>query len=814
MSSQRKVFSCKNVTIILVASLILGMMVSIAPWLQPNGGLWQDIHWANLPPYATNELPGLDGEIHIVRDYWGVPHIFASSLNDLYLGCGYAHAQDRLFQLDLFRRIAEGKLAEVFGDEYIELDLTNRQLGLGQAANASLAILAPQILELLESYAEGINLYMHTIGTKIPMEFRVLNYFPGPWNVTNTLAIERYLAWQISASNTFQDLNMASLINEYGASAVFTDLFPETHYNDIPIVPPGSQPQPLTENLLEAAYALAQNYQRIQALNPIPIAPNGGSNSWVINGSHTATGAPILCNDPHMTLTTPAQWYEVHLIGPGHNVQGITYPGIPFVYQGHNPGISWGWSGMVSDVSDFYYYIWRPGQPNQYWYHNDWHTIVQENTTIWSMAGGIFTPTVVTLNSTVHGPLFEQPTGRFALKWTGANGSLALEALFDIAQAADYSSFVSAIEQIECPNLNFIYADTSGNIAYHAAAAQPIRAPGLGPSPLNGSSGTEEWAGFIPFNELPHSLNPDSGFLVAANNRPVNGSYPYYLGYDFAPAHRANRITDLLNTSTSYTLTDMQHIQLDSLSLHALAIKDIIASVVLAEVSASEDPLIHEAATILQNWDGIMEIESIGATIWAYFSLTFLNATFFDEYSAAGSPDGPYPSVTVLENFTQTNYPLWFDDILTPSTETRDDIILSSFEATIESLASSLGEDISIWYYFRIHALWAPHPLGETYPYMNSPAIAINGSEYTVNYAPGFIVAVGSSYRMIIDLDNFQNSLSVLPGGQRANVYSNHYLDQLGLWLVGEYHPLPFPSNLIAMTEFESITHLVPADGS
>jgi penicillin amidase len=345
------VFTCKNITIILVSSLILGMMVSIAPWLQPNGGLWEDVHWANLPPYSTKELPGLDGEIHIVRDYWGVPHIFASSLNDLYLGCGFAHAQDRLFQLDLNRRIAEGKLAEVFGEEYIELDQTNRQLGLGQAANASLALLDPQIIELLESYAEGINLYIQTIGTKIPMEFRVLNYFPLPWNVTDTLTIERYLAWQLSAVNAFQDLKIASLISEYGTSAVFTDLFPDTHYNDIPIVPPGSEPSPLDENLLKAAYTLAKNYEHIQERNPIPVAPNGGSNSWVINGSHTETGAPILASDPHMVLTTPTVWYEVHLVGPGHNVQGITYPGIPFVYQGHNPSISWGWSGGITPAS-------------------------------------------------------------------------------------------------------------------------------------------------------------------------------------------------------------------------------------------------------------------------------------------------------------------------------------------------------------------------------------------------------------------------------------------------------------------------------
>lgn len=790
--------------IILVCSLILGMMVSVIPWLQPNGGLWADIPWANLPAHSSTEIQGLNDEVHIVRDVWGVPQIFANDLNDLYLACGYVHAQDRLFQLDLYRRIAQGRLSELFGEIYLDLDQYHRQLGFEAAANASVPLLDSTVLELLKSYASGINQYMENIGSKVPVEIRVLGYFPEPWNETDTLMIERYVAWQLSANNAFQDLRMADLIDTYGEELVFNDLFPDVQYNDEFIVSPA-----LPEHLQAAAKSLACRLEGLQQLNPSPLV-TGGSNSWVINGSHTSTGDPMMASDPHLSMTLAPIWYEIQLVAPGHNVQGITYSGIPFVYQGHNPDIAWSWTGMLSDVSDFYYYLWNPSDSNQYWWDDGWNTITQRNTTVWVRVEGGFHPVETTLNYTIHGPLFDEANGRFALKWTGANGSITTEALYELGLATNHAEFLIAIQQIEAPNLNFLYADTTGNIAYHAAAAQPIRGLGQGPSPLNGSANNTSWQGFIPFNQLPQSLNPTSGFLVAANNRPVNESYPYYLGYDFAAPYRANRITELLNTSSSLSLADMGTIQQDVLSLHALAIKDIVASVVLAQVSESTDPEMHAAASALQDWDGLMHIDSIGATIWSTFSPNYLNATFFDEYSAAGTPEGPYPSISVLDNFTILNYGHWFDDISQPGTQTRDDIILASFENTVEFLTLTLGPDTSLWQYHRIHILWIQHPMAETYAYLNAPRYPVSGGEYTVNYAPGYLVAVGASYRLIMDLGDLSNCLGVLPGGQRSNGYARNYMDQLSLWIAGEYHVLPFTSALGEITEWASVVHLIP----
>ena len=780
-------------------------MVSVIPWLQPNGGLWADIPWANLPAYTNEEIEGLNDEVHIVRDVWGVPQIFANDINDLYLACGYVHAQDRLFQLDLYRRIASGTLSELFGANYIDLDQFHRQLGFQVMANASVPLLDPTVLGLLKSYATGINRYMETIGSDVPVEIRVLGYFPAPWNETDTLAIERYVAWQLSASTAFDDLNMAHLIDTYGADLVFKDLFPEVQYNDNFIVPPTSLP----EHLKKAAVSLAHRLKDLQRLNPGSFSV-GGSNSWVINGSHTSTGAPMMASDPHLSMSLSPIWYEIQLVGPGHNVQGITYTGIPFVYQGHNPDISWSWTGMLSDVSDFYYYLWNPADSNQYWWDGGWQSVQQRNTTIWVRVEGGFHPIETTLNYTVHGPLFDETDGRFALKWSGANGSITIEALYELGLASDHAGFLSAIQQIDAPNLNFLYADTSGNIAYHAAAAQPIRDPGQGPSPLNGSADDTGWQGFIPFNQLPQSLNPSAGFLVTANNRPVNASFPYYLGYTFASPYRANRITELLNTTATYSLGNMQIIQQDALSLHALAIKDIVASVVLAEISETEDPTMHAAATALQAWDGVMHTESIAATIWSSFSPNFINATFYDEYSVAGVPDGPYPAITVLDNFTQLNYDRWFNDITLPGNQTRDDIILLSFTQTIEFLSLNLGPDTTLWQYNLIHILWIQHSMAESFPFLNAPRFPMNGSAYTVNYAPGFLVSIGASYRLIIDMDNLENCLGVLPGGQRGNAYARNYLDQLTLWIVGEYHVLPFKSGLGEITEFVSLVHLIP----
>ncbi|MDO8055359.1 MAG: penicillin acylase family protein, partial [Candidatus Hermodarchaeota archaeon] len=377
--------------------------------------------------------------------------------------------------------------------------------------------------------------------------------------------------------------------------------------------------------------------------------------------------------------------------------------------------------------------------------------------------------TPVTLNYTVHGPLFSEVDGRFALKWTGYNGSQTLEALYNLGLASNHAEFLSAISLIECPNLNFLYADTSDNIAYHATGAHPIRAPGLGPALHNGSAGTEDWQGFISFTSLPNITNPATGYIASANNKPVNASYPYYLGYNFAPAHRANRITQLVNTTGPHSLADMGNIQQDVLSLHALAIKDIVASVVLARVTASSAPVTHAAATALQGWEGEMTTNSIAATIWATFSQQFLNATFYDEYSRAGVPNGPFPAVTVLENFTQMDYERWFNDTLQIGTQTRDDIIFSSFIATKNELAANLGTDVNSWQYNRVHALWMLHPMASTFPYMSGPILPLEGSPYTVNHAPGFLVDFGASYRLLIDFQDFDNSRSVVAGGQRLN---------------------------------------------
>ncbi len=309
---------------------------------------------------------------------------------------------------------------------------------------------------------------------------------------------------------------------------------------------------------------------------------------------------------------------------------------------------------------------------------------------------------------------------------------------------------------------------------------------------------------------MPKSLNPTTGFLIAANNRPVTVSYPYYLGYDFDPPYRANRITQLLNTSPSFTIEQMGTIQRDSLSLHALAIKDIVANVVLAQVSETEDAMMVAAANALLDWDGTMHTGSVAATIWSSFTPTFMNETFFDEYFVAGTPEGPYPSITVLDNFTLINYGRWFNNTLLPGTQTRDNIILASFNATIQFLITNLGLDINLWNYGNIHVLWIQHPMADNVPYLNAPRLPVNGSEFTVNYAPGFLVAVGASYRMILDLSDFGNSLGVLPAGQRANGFSAHYMDQLGLWLAGNYHPMAYPTSLGAITEFTSIVHLIP----
>ncbi len=798
----------------MIGILILSMMLNVLPWVQPNGGLWMDIHWANYPPYATEELPGLDGQIQIIRDNMGVPHIFASTEHDLYLACGYVHAQDRLFQIDTYRRLAQGRLSEIFGENYFGDDLFYRSLDLNGTAQASYQLLSSDVQALIQAYAEGFNLYLERIGSRVPLEIRVLGYMPEPFTPTDVLTIERLFAWMVSGSQSFQDLDMAVLVDALGNDTVWNELFPVLRYNDLPTVPPPTEKTAETNNfisnLLEAAKSLAARYRSITADGPLPSSPIGGSNAWVLNGSHTESGSPLLSGDPHLNLLIPTFWYEVHLVGAGHNIRGITMPGFPFILQGYNSHQAWSFTAMNSDDADFYYYLWDPSHRDRYWWQGSWQFITQVQGTINVNQGGIINPYNYYFNTTVHGPLFDEQDGRFALKWNGNNGSRAAEGYLRIAQASTYGAFENALGYLDSPSLNFLYADNSDNIAYHATGLHPIRPAGGGPTPMNGSAGTHEWQGFIPFAELPQSYNPSTGYLVTANNRPVNSTYPYYLGYTFAPSHRAQRITQLVNDSTGQTVADMKAIQLDTYSLQAAALKGLIASVVLSGVTPTSHPLVHEAATELQGWDCQMVSNSTGATIWANFFPMFREATFGDEYKDAGLPEGPFPDTAVLENFTLTNNPTWFNNISRSGTQTRDDIILESFIDSIESLEPLLGANLDFWEYGNVHLLVIEHSMGTTFPYLNAQVVPIDGGEYTVNFCPGFFVNTGATWRQIIDLGNPDQSLGVLPGGQSSNPYSLHYLDQLGLWIAGEYHSLGIPATPETVSNPESTLVLNP----
>jgi penicillin amidase len=819
VSRERKPFSCKSFAIFMICTFILSMMISIVPWVQPNGGLWLDVTWANPPPFAQTELHGLDGEIHIVRDQWGVPHIFATTVEDLFLACGYVHAQDRLFEMDLYRRIAEGRIAEVFGPENLDTDLFHRQLGLVEAATASYALLDPSVQLLLQKYATGVNLYLDHIGGQVPMEFRVLGYLPEHWTAVDALTMERYVAWLGVEGNALQELDLFGLADLIKTDPIWQELFPEIRYDDLPIVPSPNLAQSAPQEngaaaaLREAATALANDWRRISGDSALAADVCGGSNAWVVNSTRSATHAPLLACDLHFALALPALWYEVHLVGGGMNVRGITFPGFPFVLAGYNANLAWGITAMQSDVSDYYYYAWNAStSPNQYWWNGTWRTLTAKTIQLYAKtSGGFAAAPPVTVYSTVHGPLFSETQGSFALKWIGANGSRSAQGFLEMANATDYATFSAALQLLTDCDLNVVYADKAGNIAYHAVGAHPIRASGDALGPLNGSIAANEWQGLIPFAELPQSLNPTQGFLVAANNRPSNASYPYYLGAGFASAHRAQRITQLLNATLTQSLLTMAAIQLDTYDADAAAMKDIVAGVVLNNTSPSADPIVHAAATYLQSWDCYATTASIGATVWTSFLPKFMNATFLDEYTLAHLSTTVYPSVDVLENFTRMNYARWFNDTTRSGTQTRDDIILTAFDAAVAELVSVVNADPSHWQYGGVHVLWMQHPMSASLPFLDAPRVPIGGSAYSVNYSPSYLVTVGASWRQLIDLGDLNGSRGVIAGGQRGNPYSTHYLDQLGLWLAGDYHPLLFPSSEAEMAKFESILYLIPA---
>ena len=738
---------------------------------------------------GTTTIAGLDGQVEVVRDAAGIPHIFASTDHDAFFAQGYVHAQDRMFQMEFQRRTGAGRLSEMLGKATLDTDKFLRTVGFYRAARSAFDALNPQSKAVLEAYTAGINAWLGE-NQMLPLEFVILGVQPEPWTVYDSLVWSKMMMWDLGG-NWDSELLRARLLPAVGAkrAAALLPGYPQ----NAPAILAG-----LDDSAASALLRLDDSLQSMLHLGGI----NAGSNSWVVAGSRTASGKPMLANDPHLGSQIPAIWYLVELQGDKLHVTGASLPGIPGVIIGHNNDIAWGLTNLGPDVQDLYIERLNPDNPNQYEVDGKFVdlTIVEEIIRV----KDVEEPLQYAARSTRHGPLISDVVGSagqpLALRWTALDaGDTTLNAFIGAAYAGNWDQFRTALKDFVAPSQNMVFADNLGNIGYIGPGRIPIRAQGDGSVPVPGWDSQYEWTGYIPFDKLPQAFNPAAGYIVTANNRVVGDDYPYFITNDWAPPYRAQRITELLlqlaGDSDKLTLADMARIQGDQRSAQARELLPFLQAV------QPEEPREEQALAQLKAWDGTLAQDSVPATIYEAWFYQIGRVLFEDElhgdlYEQFAKRKHPVYLAAVLGD-ARSN---WCDDVLSVPREDCAAAAHTALERALDQLEKLAGSNMNNWQWGQLHKTQFPHkPFSEVAvlkPLFHRQ-IANGGDSYTVNeagypFTSPFLQNHLASYRQLIDMADPNADRFINTTGQSGNVLSAHYADLISRHQAVEYLPMTF----------------------
>ncbi len=774
------------------------------------------------------QLNGLDGPVDIFRDEFGVPHIYASTSHDLFFAQGYVHAQDRFWQMDFWRHIGSARLSEMFGESQLDTDKFLRTMGWARVAEEELVDLDPVSTTILDDYAEGVNAYLadHQ-GSALSLEYAVLkllnpDYLPEPWEPLHSLTWAKVMAWDLGG-NMEEEIERANLLKVLTPEQLdeIVPPYPENHPYIVP--EPNEEISTLkTDNRIRSiilgsllANITAQG-DRLEAL----LGPRGsgiGSNSWAISGVLTNTGKPLLANDPHLGVQMPSIWYEIglHCTPQGeacpYNVTGFSFAGDPGVIIGHNDRIAWGFTNLGPDVQDLYIERINPENPNQYEVNGEWVDMDMINETI-MVAGG--DPVALTVRYTRHGPVISDTYGplegftetsgvelppqyAIALRWTALEKAQTFPAIWKINLAGNWDEFRRAASLFDAPSQNFLYADVDGNIAYQSPGKIPIRANGDGTLPVPGWTDEYEWQGYIPFEELPYAYNPPQGYIVTANNAVVGPDYPYLLASTWAYGYRAQSIVDKIEGAAApIDVPYIQAMQGDNRDINAEELLPYLLAIPFSEMH------LEDARKILQDWDYQADMDSAPAALFETFWKHLLAETFHDDLPEESWPGGGSRWFEVMRDLVDEPQSAWWDNQSTTQTvETRDDIFQRAFTEAVDELEQVSGNDPAKWAWGDLHTVTFRNPsLGESgvgpiEAIFNRGPFRTSGGTSIVN-ATGWDASesyeVGSlpSQRMIVDLSEISNSLSIHTTGQSGHAYHPHYVDMADLWRKIRYHPM------------------------
>ncbi len=733
-------------------------------------------------------MPGLQDEVVIYYDSLIIPHIYAQNEVDLYKTVGYVMAQERLWQMDLLRRVTQGRLSEIFGANYIKTDQLLRSLRNSKKSLQVLDSLDSEKRLSLEAFSEGVNYYISKNKKKLPVEFTILGYTPDQWKPEHSLNLIGYMAWDLKAG--WGQFIMQKLKNTLD-SALFYDLMPNIDERDAVIAPN----YPI--EAVEFSPDLLSYDDNLEKL--------GGdifeaSNNWAVNAEKSTLGKPILANDMHLSYTLPGIWMQMHQVIEGElNVTGVILPGQPFIVSGHNDNIAWGMTNTYVDNVDFYEEKVN-GDTTKYLFNGEWYDIESMEERI-AIKGG---DTVDLVNRFTHrGPIVSEHKGVndkiISMHWAGEGYSNELRAVYLLNRAKNWTEFKNAMKDFRAISQNVNYADVDGNIGIYSCAGIPIRKREFATFLFPGDTSEFDWKGYVPFDEQPYEYNPKTNYVASANNKTVGNDYPYHIGTWYTLPYRYNRIVELLKSKEKLSVEDFKQIQTDNYSKLAEEMLPVILKALKGhkqEISALE----NKAFEALTNWDFRYEKSGKEPLIFETMYLKLIDNVFHDEL------EGNYekfldvsklPRVGIY-NIWNKQSDWWDDKNTTDVTETNEDIIFKTFKETVEELTNKFSKDIKNWHWADTHKFILQHPMGSVRILdrifkINRGAYEVPGSfhttsPYSYDFTSPYSVTHGASQRHIYVVGDWDKSVTVIPTGNSGVPGSKYYGNQIEMFLGNQYH--------------------------
>jgi len=790
MRNKIKASICIIIPLLLAFSLDtkFGDLPPLLKFLNPFTGFWQNAEKVSIRKTEKLKLKGTIETVDVEFDDRMIPHIFAKNDHDVYFAQGYITAMHRLWQMDFQTRYAAGRLSEVVGKKAIELDRYQRRMGMVYGAENSLKgmMADPKSSAMLNAYTDGINAYIHSLSkAQYPLEYKLLDFSPEDWTPLKCALLLKQMSAVLAMGST--EFYMTNILKKFGPE-ITADLFPDYPFREDPIIPAGTKwnfkPLPIPQ-----PPAMFSNMTTANISTKI-LEEGIGSNNWAISGAKTASGYPILANDPHLNLTLPSIWYQIQLHAPGLNAYGVSLPGAPGITIGFNEKIAWGVTNVAADVLDYYQIEFKDSSHQQYKYNNQWKNTSARLETIKIRGSRNEVDTVI---YTHHGPVVyfrkpkklamadNVPTGN-ALRWIAHEKSNELMTFYYLNRGKNYEDYRKALTYYTAPAQNFVFASVDNDIAITANGKFPLKWKDQGKFILDGTDPKNDWQGWIPSDQNPTVKNPERNFVSSANQSSTDKSYPYYINWEFSPYERGKRINDKLKVMTKATADSIRIMQSDSYSIFAEnLLPALIAKVDPAQLNATQ----KEALILMGKWDKFYAANAVGASVFELWSKRLFYDIWDDEFTIAKIPMR-YPSRDrTVELILKDPGSKWFDNVNTPAQENLKDLVNEAFKYTCDSLERKFGPIGKTWAWANVKQTHVPHLAN--IPGFGSKPLMIGGGKSTID---ALSESNGPSWRMVIELGKTPKGHGVYPGGQSGNPGSPFYDNMINTWADGKLYDL------------------------